>query len=200
MIKNIVFDMGQVLVKFEPYKYISHYTNDVADTEVLKCEIFDSKEWIGLDHGIINQQQAANSISMRLPENLQEIAVDIVFNWHKYREPVAGMEEVVQNFINQGYNVYVLSNISDAYFHLKEFIPALKLIDNHFLSYQWNMLKPCKEIFTGFCLHFDLIPKECLFIDDSPINAFMAEQCGLNSIIFHNDIKKLNDDIKNYIE
>lgn len=200
MIKNIVFDMGQVLVKFEPEKYIANYTSNECEVRILTREVFKSKEWVGLDHGILNQFQAVESICKRIPKHLHSATEDLVHNWHKYREPVEGMEEIVLNLKNRGYNLYVLSNISSIYYELKKTIPALKLIDNQFLSYEWHMIKPCPEIFRAFCTHYNLVPKECLFIDDLPSNIFMAELTGMNGIIFHNDaqyLQKQIDDILN---
>lgn len=191
MIKNVVFDMGKVLVKFEPLKYISHYTNDETDTQILLDELFGSKEWVGLDHGIIVQEQAVESICKRVPTHLHEATKDLIHNWHKYREPIEGMDLIIKDLKSRGYNVFVLSNISSIYHELKKVIPALGLIDNEFLSYQWNMLKPTVEFYTAFYAHYNLIPKECVFIDDLPINIFMAETTGMNGIIFKGDTEKL---------
>lgn len=191
MIKNVVFDMGKVLVKFEPLKYISHYTSDEHDTQILLDEVFGSKEWIGLDHGVIVQEQAVESICKRIPPHLHEATKDLIHSWYKYREPIEGMEEIIVDLKARGYNVYVLSNISSIYHELKKCIPALGQIDNEFLSYQWNMLKPTVEFYTAFYSHFKLVPKECVFIDDLPINIFMAEQTGMQGIIFKGDSQKL---------
>lgn len=191
MIKNIVFDMGKVLVKFEPLKYIAHYTSDEKDTQILLDEVFGSKEWIGLDHGKIKQHDAVTSICKRIPTHLHDATADLIHNWYKYREPIEGMENIIIDLKARGYNVFVLSNISSIYHELKKYIPALQQIDNEFLSYQWHLLKPAVEFYTAFYSHFNLIPSECLFIDDLPINIFMAEHTGMQGIIFKGDSQRL---------
>ncbi len=195
MIKNIVFDMGKVLVKFEPLKYIAHYTKDEKDTQILLDEIFGSKEWIALDHGIMVQEQAVESINKRLPSHLHASCEDLIHNWHKYREPIEGMDTIIKDLKSRGYNIYVLSNISSIFHELKKTIPALQLIDNTFLSYQWHMLKPTFEFYNAFYSHFNLVPKECVFIDDLPINIFMAEQTGMHGIIFKGDTQRLSSQL-----
>ena len=196
MIKNIVFDMGKVLVKFEPDKYIAHHTSDKEDHALLRTEVFQSIEWIALDHGCIDQQEATRLVCKRLPHRLHTIASDLIHTWHLQREPVEGMEPLVKVLKENGYNLFVLSNISSAYHEIKEYIPALAHIDNEFLSYQWHMLKPSPEIYQGFYHHFGLIPKECLFIDDLAINIFMAQQSGMDGVIFRGDTERLREELQ----
>lgn len=200
MIKNIVFDMGRVLVKFEPLKYIAHYTTDEKDTQILLDEVFGSKEWVGLDHGKIVQEQAVESICKRIPSHLHEATGDLIHNWHQYREPIEGMEDIIKDLKARGYNVFVLSNISSIYHELKKTIPALGLIDNDFLSYQWHMLKPTVEFYTAFYAHYRLIPRECLFIDDLPVNIFMAEHTGMQGIVFKGDSERLKTQLEEILE
>ena len=196
MIKNIVFDMGKVLVKFEPDKYIAHYTQNANDHVLLRTEVFQSIEWISLDHGCIDQKEASRLVCLRLPQRLHQSATDLIHTWHLHREAVDGMEPLVKELKANGYHLFVLSNISSAYQDIRAYIPALKHIDNEFLSYQWNLLKPNPEIYSAFYHHFHLIPKECLFIDDLAINIFMAQQSGMDGIIFRNDTQRLREDLR----
>ncbi|HBJ82212.1 MAG TPA: HAD family phosphatase, partial [Pseudothermotoga sp.] len=56
MLKNIVFDLGRVLVNWEPYEYmLKRFPKDVADR--LNREIFEHKDWQLMDKGVISEDQ-----------------------------------------------------------------------------------------------------------------------------------------------
>ncbi len=191
MIKNIVFDMGKTLVTFDRERYLAGYPISEDDRHLLFVELFETVEWIALDHGSLTVDEATEIICARLPEHLRATADDILHTWQLKREPIEGMEAIVRELKEKGYNIYVLSNISPAYWDIKKYIPALQLIDNDFLSCDYQLLKPCAEIYSAFIEKYSLVPEECMLIDDLPINIFMAERQGWNGVVFHNNAELL---------
>ena len=70
MIKNIVFDMGNVLVRFDPELFMDRYSLTGEDRKLIRNEVFRSVEWTMLDRGVIDEEIAEQHILPRLPERL----------------------------------------------------------------------------------------------------------------------------------
>ena len=70
MIDTILFDMGSVLVRFEPAEFIAKLHVSPEDAEALRREVFRSADWVRLDRGVFTQRQAIDACCARLPEHL----------------------------------------------------------------------------------------------------------------------------------
>ena len=85
MIRNIVFDMGMVLLEYDPVKVCWEYTDNPEDVEWMRRELFDSKEWSLLDEGTLTDAQALERVQKRLPnEHLRWLAKESLEHWHEY--------------------------------------------------------------------------------------------------------------------
>lgn len=201
MIKNIVFDMGNVLISYDTRKYIDLYVDNKKDGELLLKEVFGSKEWLSMDRGVMTSEEAIKSICNRIPKRIHEDVEKLINNWHKDIPPYREVEELVKRVKKAGYKVYLLSNTSIKYHQFKVNIPALKYFDGEFISADWKLLKPEKEIFLTFYNYFKLKPEECYFIDDSSANIIAANKTGMIGFVYNKDIDKLIDDmLKNSIK
>lgn len=74
MIKNIVFDMGKVLLDYESMRACRHFLENEDDQKLVCSAVFDSHEWILLDMGLISEEEGLAKMCARLPERLQEAA------------------------------------------------------------------------------------------------------------------------------
>ena len=82
MIKNIVFDMGQVLIRFDREVFLDKAgVTDPADRELLLREVFLSLEWSRMDRGSLTDIQAAEIICRRVPERLHDAVWKLVTFW-----------------------------------------------------------------------------------------------------------------------
>lgn len=187
MIRNIVFDMGKVLVGFEPDEYIARFVPDPDDYESVRRELFRSVEWARLDRGTMTGAEVAAAAGARLPEHLRGPVADIMANWHRDLHPVEGMYELVRELKGNGYPVYLLSNTSEEFHEFRKSIPALGLFEHVFISADWHLLKPEPAIYQVFLAHFGLDAAECVFIDDAPLNVEAATNAGMSGIVFHGD-------------
>lgn len=68
--KNIVFDMGNVLTKYKLSDYIGTYTEDEAQAALLKNQVCASVEWICMDRGTMTDEEAVRSICKRIPQRV----------------------------------------------------------------------------------------------------------------------------------
>ncbi|WP_426350348.1 HAD family hydrolase [Alloiococcus sp. CFN-8] len=198
MIKNIVFDMGNVLISYDPFKYTSLFADNEEDGELLYREIFKSVEWIKLDRGIITIEEAISSINTRLPERLHDKVKELFDNWHRELPSHDEIEDLVIRLKNNGYKIYLLSNTSIAYHQFKANISAIQHFDGEFISAEYNMLKPELRIYETFYDTFSLKPEECLFIDDNSANIEAAELTGMKGIVYHGDVVALENTMSNY--
>lgn len=96
MIKNIIFDLGRVLLNFEPLEYTYKKIPDKQRAYKIYQEIFKSNEWIMLDRGVITEEEAINRICDRDPENEQLIR-EVMNNWYEILTPMEDVVEILKN-------------------------------------------------------------------------------------------------------
>ena len=182
---NLVFDMGDVLIRNEPLRYVEKYAPTPEDQDVLLYEVRRSVEWIQMDHGTMTEAEAIDSCCRRLPARLHAAAADIIIHWNEELVPMPGMEDLIQRAKEAGYRIYLLSNTSLRYRAFRGHIPALRYFDGEFVSAEWKLLKPDPAIYLTFCLHFGLIPAQCLFVDNEESNVYGAQRAGMYGEVFH---------------
>lgn len=196
MIKNIVFDMGKVLIRYDAYDYVDKYVVDKAVVSLLCEEIFQSVEWIQMDRGILKEEDAIRSICRRLPEQLQHYVPTLIENWHMEIPPYKEMEVLTKKLKENGYHLYLLSNTSKRFHKFCVDIPALTYFDGTFISADYRMLKPELLIFQTFYQHFQLNPAECYFVDDNNANIEAAKMTGMSGFIYRGDVEKCKNDMR----
>ena len=197
MIKNVIFDMGQVLIHWRPDMFTAQFELDKEEEALLMKEVFKNIEWPQLDRGTITEEDATASVCTRLPEKLHPMAERIIFDWwQRPLVPMEGMEALIQEIKENGYKIYLLSNASirlREYFHR---IPGSQYFDGLLVSAEEKLLKPQHEIYETLFDRFGLVPEECFFIDDSPYNIEGAYQCGMPGAVFHGDVEELRQNLK----
>ena len=196
MIKNIVFDMGQVLIRFVPRALAEQEGICEADMALFLREVFQNKEWVALDRGSMAEDAAILSICERLPERLHPAASNIVKGWWKKPlDPVPGMGDLIRELKGMGYGIYLLSNAHSNLHQYFPRIPGSEFFDGMIVSADCKMLKPEHEIYEKLFEVYSLAPSECLFVDDLPINVDAAIRTGMNGIVFHGDIRRLRREL-----
>lgn len=192
MIKNIVFDMGEVLIRFNRDRIMENVgVTDPADKKLLKNNVFLTYEWAAMDRGILNEETAAPTVLARLPERLHDAAIKILMLWDRPIIPIEGTYELIEELKANGYGIYLLSNASIHQHDYWERIPASKFFDGKLISADHGVVKPQPEIYRLFYETFSLDPAECVFIDDSHMNIEAAIYTGMHGIVFHDDVPEL---------
>ena len=191
MIKNIVFDFGQVMVQFQPSYMVGKYVSDAADAKLLETVVFDRLYWDRLDAGTISDAEVLEACKKRLPERLWSAAEQIYYNWIYNIPQIDGMAELVCDIKSRGAHVFLLSNISTYFAAHADEITVLGLFEKCIYSAVCGMTKPHKDIFEYLCAECDILPKETLFIDDSPVNIAGAAAVGITGYLFDGDVSRL---------
>lgn len=192
MIRNILFDMGNVLLCFDPQRFIDRLELDEADAKLLRWEVFDSTEWVELDRGTMNDEQALASMCRRIPERLHGAARGLVERWDEPRIPMDEICALVGRLSEAGYGLFLLSNASLRHHAYWPRLPVAEYFgDRLMISSDWNLLKPDPAFYQKALELFQLRADECLFVDDNPMNVESAQRLGISGIVYHGDPKQL---------
>lgn len=192
MIRNIIFDFGQVMVRFDPAYMVGKYISDPDDREQVANVLFDRLYWDKLDRGTITDDEVIEASCARLPERLRDSVAPIYNNWIYNLPEIEGMRELVKHLKNDcGKRVFLLSNISKGFAAHAHEIPSLADFEDCVFSAVCGKIKPHAEIFDHLCQKNGLIPSECLFIDDNAANIAGAEAFGIHGYLFDGDVQRL---------
>ncbi len=198
MIKNIVFDMGNVIIRFDPSLFIVREgITDPEDRMLVMNELFLSVEWAQMDSGVLTEETAEPLILSRIPDRLKDQVRRLLYAWSRPDDTIPGMEDLVRRLKAAGYGIWLLSNASKAQHLYWPKIPVSSLFDGRLISCDTGFVKPMREIYLAFTEKFRLCPEECLFIDDSAANVAGAVACGWHGIVFHGSSAELEEKLMN---
>ena len=184
--KNILFDMGNVLVTYNPEWVIRRYTEDEELIREVKNIVFNSQEWLLLDAGLIEEEKAERNWMERLSsDKARELAHLSFQNWHLYNmKVIPGTAEMIRALKENGKEIYLLSNASMRLLSIyKEVIPAVECFSGIFYSAAHKCVKPQDIIYERFLKEYSLKPSDCFFIDDLEENISAAKAVGISGSV-----------------
>ncbi len=185
MIKNILFDMGSVLVDFSPLRFTMEAKLSPEDAELIREELFRSIEWAQLDRGTLTDPELLEIMKPRFPERLWPTLEWMICRWDEPPVMVPGMYALVEELSKAGYGLYLLSNAALRHDEYWPHYPVSRFFgDRLLISAHEGITKPDPRFYRLALERFALDPKECLFIDDVPVNAEGAVYCGIDAIVF----------------
>lgn len=191
-IDTLLFDFGAVLYEWNPTKFVTALRKEPAEQQVL-FEIIDGKHWVAMDRGEISQDVALRNILHDLAPAFHADATKLVREWYTLGSPLPEMHELARNLIDEGYHVYLLSNINETFHRIRKagVVPVLEDFDGLALSFELGAVKPDPKIYARTCEKFSLIPEQCFFIDDRADNIKAAEDFGMTGHVFTGDVQAL---------
>ncbi len=187
MIKNIILDMGNVLLIYDPEIPLNQFCRSEEAKDIIRKELFQGPEWIQGDYGYITNKERFDSVKKRIPEKFHEELKKCVDGWNTFMNPVPGAADFCDFIKNRGMKIFVLSNACNT-FH--DYFPRFKeeaFFDGVMVSSDVHMIKPERRIYELFLDTYRLIPEECLFIDDREENVAGAEETDINGFVFKGD-------------
>lgn len=184
MIRNIVFDIGNVLSDFCWREFLENKGFDDAMIERLANATVRTEYWNEYDKGAMSDEEIMQAFVNCDPEIAEEI--------HKGFDNVSGMVRIreyacpwVCELKEKGYRVYYLSNFAaKTEAQCPDSLAFLPLMDGGILSYREKMIKPGEEIYNLLCRRYHLKPEECVFLDDTLKNIETARRLGWKGIHF----------------
>lgn len=191
MIKNIVFDMGNVLLRFDRELFLDRVGVTGEDRELLMREVYLSLEWAQMDRGSLTEAEAGDIMCARLPARLHDAVRKLVAFYDRPILGFDGMYDLIAALKEKGYGIYLLSNASLCQHDYWPRVPESKFFDGTLISSDVKLVKPQPEIYLLLCQRFGLKSHECVFIDDYTPNVEGAYYCGMEGIVFHGDVSEL---------
>lgn len=194
MLKNIVFDLGNVLVKFDSNELIYSFFNERQ--EEVKSFYFDSL-WNEYDQGLYSVEEMIEKGVKQFPE-LELSIKKLMYHWTEFVIPLKDNVAYIKDLKRLGYNVYILSNIPEDDTKYLRSLGVFDNIDGGVFSYEYKKIKPDPEIFHILLKEYNLKASECLFLDDQKDNVVAASNLGFETIEVK-DSSKVIDLIKEKI-
>lgn len=181
MVKNIVFDIGNVLATFKPKDFLMDIFKDAKLADQF-FEVFFTKLWHEYDQGLYTKEQMIQKGLQKMPDQKEKIK-NMMDIWTSYVVGIQKNIDLIHIYQKKGYKVYILSNIpEDSYIYLKEHYNFINQVDGGIYSYQHKLIKPDVEVFEVLLDQYDLKANECIFIDDKKENIRTAERLGFYTI------------------
>lgn len=179
VIKNVIFDCGNVLNRWQPISYFMSigYSKEICEQMVKK--MFGSEDWFLYDKGMYSFEETIAHIIAKYP-NDEELIVRFAREWLQLLEPIPAHQQLMKDLREQGYRIYILSNIApESWKKVCELSDYETICDGRVLSYEEHHCKPEAEIYETLLNRYHLKGEECLFLDDLQTNLDQAKQFGV---------------------
>ncbi|MBR5742060.1 MAG: HAD family phosphatase [Firmicutes bacterium] len=198
MKKAIVFDMGGVLVVWDPGLFVRRLGLSDEDAALLKREVYGNAEWPMMDRGLIDADGFRRLVFPRIPARLHSAAEELAFHWADAKLEIPGMDALLRELKDAGHPLYLLSNASLAHHDYWPMYPIAGLIEPSrvFISADVRLLKPEPAIYEAFLAKYGLDPADCVFIDDFSLNVLFAREAGMDGIVFFGDVPRLRRELR----
>lgn len=184
MIKNIIFDAGNVLVEIRWNQVMQKLGFDDEVLNRVSEATVRSEQWKEYDRSACSDEELISMFVANDPEMEKEIRL---FMEHESEAIVAFSyaKEWVKSFKDNGYNCYILSNYSKStHEKTKAERSYEEYIDGAIYSWQLQIVKPEPAIYQELLERYELTPQECVFMDDNIMNVEMARKLGIHAIHF----------------
>lgn len=168
MIRNIIFDLGNVIINYNQEQIINNFTKKEEEIKYIYDEIFHAPEWELMDLGNITNDEAIEVINKRNKFKYQKLTDNFLHEWYKKQEINRDIVEIAKKLKINGYKLFVLSNMANLtyeYFKNDEFF---SLCTGIIISAHEHLIKPDEKVFRLLLDRYKLNAEECLFIDDDP--------------------------------
>ncbi|MEG0803783.1 MAG: HAD family phosphatase [Pygmaiobacter sp.] len=186
MLKNIVFDLGGVVVDYNPHDYLTERFLDKPLEDFLYEHIFASGIWRELDAGRITLSKGVQLMLADCSNHRYEAQM-VLDDWRDMLTTKTDTVRLMEKLHDAGYHLYFLSDISaDVLNIFREKKRFMRLFEGGIASCEVHLLKPERAIFTCLLDTYQLNPTETVFVDDLKENIDAAAELGFTTIPFKN--------------
>lgn len=191
--KNLVFDMGNVLNEWNSEKILQAITDDRKLHNLLRKEFFETGLWVQTDEGVKTREEMIEIVTTKIGEEYRNELTQLSRYWYKYVDVYTEVQDRIIELSKNGYNIYILSNTACTFYDLvKEgYLPVTSIAKGIVLSCEERVLKPNEKIYNILLERYNLDPHETIFFDDLPENIWGAARCGINGFVVENESELL---------
>jgi len=192
-IRNIIFDIGNVLAKFGWCEYFSKYGYDEETLKKIEKATVKSTDWCEYDRGLMKDEEILEAFIKNDPTIENQLRTSLT-NLHGMVSRLSYSIPWLEELKRTGYQVYFLSNFSQkAHLECADALDFLPFMDGGIFSYQDHLIKPDPDIYRLLLDRYHLQAEECVFLDDTAENLPPAEQFGIHTIQFHTREQAVRD-------
>ncbi len=177
--KNIVFDLGGVVVARDPRKCTPEFLEFFSYVQHDPMPLF----WSEYDRGTISFEGVKEALA-----EYREVELEMCSEWVErtitMQEEIAPTKALIERLKAEGYKLYVLSNMAHEYIEFIRTLDVYKHFDGDIISSEVGFIKPEIEIFQILMQRYNLTPSETLFIDDRTLNIEAASNFGIGTLLF----------------
>ena len=187
--KNLVFDMGNVLIEWNSEKILQAITDDRKLQNLLRKEVFETGLWVQTDEGVKTREEMIEIVTAKIGEEYRNEITQLSRYWYKYVDVYTKVQDRIIELSKNGYNIYILSNTAYTFYDLvKEgYLPAASIAKRIVLSCEEKVLKPNEKIYNILLERYNLDPHDTMFFDDLSENIWGAARCGINGFVVENE-------------
>lgn len=179
--RKFVFDLGNVMVYYQPRAYLEELGYSGARREELQKAIFGSQAWLDCDAGVLDRAAEIEVICRDNPALAADVR-RVMARCDEMLRPIPGSVRALERLTRAGYECYYLSNTNEPAFKFMQGFDYFKLFRGGVASYAERLSKPDPAIFRLFLERFGIAwAGECVFIDDNQANVDAARACGLDA-------------------
>lgn len=184
MIKNIIFDCSETLLRFQAIDHLATLTGDREKAVKLHYSMFRSEPWHLYDNGKLPEGELEGRLLPLVPEEDREIAARYLKEWVHTYSVIEGAPQLLADVRAAGYGMYLLSDFPPCFSILWDKFDLLHGFDGYVVSYEVGYSKKDGVIYDILLEKYGLKGEECLFVDDVPRNVEIGEEHGIPGIVF----------------
>ena len=184
MIRNVILDVGNVLVDYCWKKHLNSFGFSEEIAKRVAAATALSEDWDEYDRGVLTDDEVLNRFIENDPGVEKEIRM-YVENLSGVIEVYPYAEQWIRDLKAQGLHVYILSNFGEkCYNDCGSKMDFTGLVDGAVFSWREKVIKPDDAIYQCILRRYQLIPEDCMFFDDREVNVEGAKRNGIHGIIF----------------
>ncbi len=198
MIKNIIFDLGNVLLMNHRSSILDQMNLTKEQYEDIKNSFFANWEELDLGNSSLGEHLNKCSLKYNIDDNIKYK----LLNYYKFRPFNIELVNIMNNLKQNNYNMYILSNNNKETIKYLMDLPLFKEINGFVVSCDYKIMKPSIKLYQILFDKYNLNPEECFFIDDKEENINAGKFLGMNGCVFNsnssniieliNEFKKVN--------
>ena len=189
MIKNIIFDLGNVVLGFNCFQAIKDNCKE-GDFDKFADLIFKSDTWKEYDNGEYTKDTVTEEFLSKVSSiEDKEVIKKVMDNWtnNTYLPTYEVMTDFIKTVRDAGYKTFILSNTPFEVPELLKKRDLLKLFDGVIYSCDLHISKPDLGIYKELLNKYNLVAEECIFLDDRQDNIEAANSIGIHGIVYEHD-------------
>ena len=179
---DIIFDIGNVICAWNPQKIVGDLFSDPAEQAQAMACVFKHEDWLTLDKGLIELEEAIENAQKRCRLDPEKIK-SLYLNTPPSLIPTSSVTRAIAKLSRSGFRLFVLSNMQKhAWEYLKQNYGFWSYFKGIVVSFEIQQIKPDPEIFKHIIEKYEIIPAQAIFLDDLKNNILSAQTFGIKTI------------------